>query len=127
MGKLIKSYLTADDEHFYEGYYIDDYFWNGFRVPYFTKEVANRIVCDTNKSNKEYLELFYNKDNNCYECIDKQLIDEDNPHQDPSEYTTTFDTEEFTIDNKKVTLYGIGASCWTWTICNPEEFKQMKF
>lgn len=125
--KLIKSHLTPDDEHCYEGYCVKDCTWNGFEVPYFTKEVADQIISDVNESNKEYVELFYDKDNNCYKCIDKQYIDEDNPNQNKEEYTTTFDTSEFIIDNKKVTLYGIGAYYWTWSMCNPEEFKQMKF
>ena len=125
--KLIKPYLQADSEHYYEEYYIEDYTWNGFEVSYFTKEVADQVVSDVNESNKEYLELFYDKDNNCYKCIDKQYIDEDNPHQNKEKYTTTFDTSEFSIDNKKVTLYGIGVSYWTWSICDPKEFKQIKF
>ena len=127
MEKLIKSYLTHDDEHCYEGYCVKDCTWNGFEVPYFTKEVADQIISDVNESNKEYVELFYDKDNNCYKCIDKQYIDEDNPNQNKEEYTTIFDTSEFIIDNKKITLYGIGASYWTWSICDPDEFKQIKF
>lgn len=126
MSKLIKSYLEADGKNCYEGYYIDDYNWNGFKAPYFTKEVSDKIVSDVNKDNEEFLELFYDQEKNCYKCIDKQLIDEDNPQQNKDEYISEYDAQVFIIDNKEVTLYGIGACEWTWSICDPDEHKQIK-
>ena len=90
--------------------------WNGWATPYFTKEVADKIVKDQNdayiewKMDKDGYRAVYNAEKDQYEFYDPDL---DEPEVYEGENCDTVDG--------KLHLYGIGAYCWIWDEIEEEE------
>ena len=70
--------------------------WNGFEVPYFTKDVAERILSKLNYK-YEYDE-------------EKEEFHYQNEHSDPSTEKATVAV----INGKETKLFSIGGCSWTW-------------
>jgi hypothetical protein len=96
---LRKAYFVIDsvENDSFEGYTAGER-WNGWAQPEFTKEEGLRLVealCDT---------LRYD------EAMDA-FVESDEAYEEPTSYFG----QEFIVDGELVTLYAIGAGCWTWS------------
>lgn len=118
-----KAYFCFDCEPYYEGYHVKRMRWNGWAMPYFTKEEADKIAKDMNDNGGI---VKYDEKNKMYKVIIEQYIDEDNPEQDESEYTEIFKAELITIDGKEMELYPFGAGYYTWDDYTKEEIEEMQ-
>lgn len=85
-----KTNFNADTEADYEGWTFDED-WNGFEVPYFEKDVADKITKDLNGT--------YDASKDCYKFEDEEDFS--------SQTINTTDGE------KKV--YCIGGYTWVWS------------
>lgn len=98
--KMRKTVFTIDvSEKYYEGY-TDNRLWNGWECPWFTKEVADKMIDDLNK---EGVKSKYDTETDTYivNFEDLDTIDE----------FEGYDVE--TVDGVQH-LYPIGAWCWIW-------------
>ena len=100
----------VDGGDFYEGYYDPKYRWNGWAMPYFTKQITEAMI---NKfAQLDYI-IIYDEKNEQY--IANPSVEDDKE---------IFDKYNFnTIDGKKE-LYGIGTGCWTWEAYSMDEIKR---
>jgi hypothetical protein len=95
---------SAAGPRFYEGYYNEET-WNGWEVPYFTKEVAERIVSDLRDSGDEAIE----NASIDWECNMLIINDDEDMMQEFSSLTAEKDGQE-------VPVYSIGGRCWCWEL-----------
>ena len=113
---LKKAYFSCDDENIYEGYYFDDVSWNGWKVPYFTKDVADEIAKNLQE---EFYELKYDSSKREYILIDKTCIE--NPSQDPKEYSEIYSMDTLIHEGNEVQVYAIGGFYFAWDLCNGKD------
>lgn len=99
------NFQICDDDRIYEGY-TDGTLWNGWECPWFTKEVADRIMQDLKCDDVE-TEYDENTDSYIVRTIDdiEDVFD--------GEYVNTEDGTKF--------LYPIGAWCWIWDEAQTED------
>lgn len=102
-----KAYFTIDSFHkYFEGYHIPNQRWNGWAMPYFEKEVADKVILETHSINIKYEEekerYFVVEEDGFSYYIDKEIID--------------------TEDGEKE-VYGIGSGSWIWDYYSLEEVK----
>ncbi len=89
------------DELEYEGHRFPDEDWNGWAIPEFEKEVAEKILQDGNYK---------------YRFIDHSLLaifDEEFGEEEVQMYART-------INGKQVFTYGVGARYWVWDLKTTE-------
>lgn len=79
--------------------------WNGWAMPYFTKEVG--------------LELCKVMDGLTYDERQDTFRHENDPEE--AEGPDLFGSAQIIVDGKEQTLYGIGTGYWTWDKVEPEE------
>lgn len=113
--KAEKAYFSCDDENIYEGYYFDNMSWNGWKVPFFTKETVDKIA---ENLQDEFYELKYDSSKKEYILIDKVYMDIDNPSQDPKEYSETYSADTLIYEGKEIQVYAIGGFFFAWDLCN---------
>lgn len=105
MNHIKKAYFSIDgDYRFYEGYYYGTN-WNGWAMPYFTKEIADEIV--KNVCDGITYTMSYDSANDRYiaHIIENNKIIE----------TDYFESEYIKLnDNNSIKCYKIGAGYWTW-------------
>ncbi len=112
-----KAYFRIDAScEYYEGYHNSNIFWNGWAVPYFVKEIADKIKDIVSTEN--YLEIIYDKDKDCYICTLYQ--------NGEIEEEYVFEKEIINTPEGKKEVYAIGAGYWTWDSYTPEEVKEDK-
>ena len=97
----------------YEGEFVGyttGYLWNGWATPYFTKEVADKIL---ETQNKAYIDCGMDKDG-CYAVYnaEKDQYEFYEPEYYDGPYTV--EGEDFETVDGKLHLYGIGTACWIW-------------
>lgn len=128
------KFNIGDSENIYEGY-TDGRLWNGWATPYFTKEVADKMVKDYEEAMyyEERLDAYIVVDNNHDNLIDsgaKDLVDRIIKYIEPDmtkDYEVknivsillgldfeVFRGEDIEIDGEILHLYDIGNSCWIW-------------
>jgi hypothetical protein len=73
--------------------------WNGWAMPYFTKETGLRLMA-------EMPGLKFDEEANAFTSEDENLDDE--------ESLVTFPAETLDVDRVAVTVYAIGAGSWCW-------------
>ncbi len=83
----------------YEGYHFPGDTWNGWELPYFDKETAERLLKEAGYK--------YKFDNNQFTIINEEYPDE-------PEIVTDI---HFMVDGKQKTLYPFGMG-WTWSLHN---------
>ena len=110
---LKKAFFYCDGKNVYEGYYFDDVSWNGWKVPFFTKDVVEQIAGNLQD---EFYELKYNNSSKEYVLIDKSCIDIDNPNQDPREYSETYSVDTLVYEGKEIQAYAIGGFYLAWDL-----------
>lgn len=113
--KAKKAYFSCDDENIYEGYYFDNMSWNGWKVPFFTKETVDKIA---ENLQDEFYELEYDSSKKEYILIDKVYMDIDNPSQDPKEYSETYSADTLIYEGQEIQVYAIGGFLFAWDLCN---------
>ncbi len=105
MNHIKKAYFSIDgDYRFYEGYHYGTN-WNGWAIPYFTKEIADEIV--KNVCDGITYTMSYDSDNDRYiaHIIENNKIIE----------TDYFESEYIKLnDTNSIKCYKIGAGYWTW-------------
>lgn len=111
--KAEKAYFSCNDENIYEGYYFDNMSWNGWKVPFFTKETVDKIA---ENLQDEFYELKYNSSKNEYILIDKAYIDIDNPSQDPKEYSEIYSSDTLIYEGEEIQVYAIGGFFFAWDL-----------
>jgi len=97
---MIKGRFTIDDGPVYEGYHVFGQCWNGWEMPYFTRDIAEQILkdCPDDVPQDEGGYAGYN-----FPLEDaKEIIDLENPIG-------------------KLVVWGIGAGGWCWDLVEPEE------
>ncbi len=99
-----KKLFCINDGKGYEGYTFCD-LWNGWEMPYFTKEVAEQICKDFSDEKYHYQ---YNVKENCFTCINTD---------DCIARYTDIHTEE----NVVIPVYDFTATGWCWEIKIVEE------
>jgi hypothetical protein len=97
---MIKGRFAIDDGPVYEGYHICGQYWNGWEMPYFTRDVAERILKDgpdeTPEDEGGYAGYTFPLEDA------KDIVDLENPI-------------------KVLTVWGIGAGGWCWDLVEPTE------
>lgn len=111
--EFTKSYFNIDGNNYYVGYHNQEYRWNGWAVPCFTKEVADKIM--QNMSNDD-CKITYNEDENKYIVI----LNNDEEEKEICEMET-INTNE---GEKQV--YCIGGCSWIWESYSLEQVKEDK-
>lgn len=99
-----KKTFCINDGKGYEGYTFCD-LWNGWEMPYFTKEVAEQICKDF--SDEEY-HYQYNARENCFDCID-------------TDDCIAIHTNIHTEDDVFISVYDFTSTGWCWEIKIVEE------
>lgn len=110
---LKKAFFSCDGENVYEGYHFDDVLWNGWKVPFFPKDVVDQIA--SNLQDKFY-ELKYDDSSKEYVLIDKSCIDIDNPNQDLKEYSETYSLDTLLYEGQEIQVYAIGGFYLAWDL-----------
>lgn len=95
-----KGLFTYDDENYFKGYYKEELSWNGWDIPYFTKDVVQEII---KTIDSEYFKMEYDNENDNFIICDL-LYDEE-------EGKEVCDT---TILENGLKAYAIGGACWIW-------------
>ncbi len=101
---MVKGQFQIDDGPIFEGYHVLGQCWNGWEMPYFTREVAEQILT---------------------------AYPDDIPDPEDDEYTGYYNYS-FPMDDAKIiidpdntsqtlTLWGIGAGGWVWDEVIPDE------
>lgn len=94
----------------FKGYTHGDH-WNGWATPYFARDEAQRVAAALNKvyANPHYAWYDRGQDAfaNFYEGDDPNDIEE-------------WHGKQVEVDGQMLTLYAIGAYCWTWNSYEPE-------
>lgn len=93
--------------------YVTDAKWNGFEVPFFTKETALEVLQSIQNTNADLTEEYYERYNEEYDCI--EVVMRDTP-EDNYRLETTY------VDGVKV--YNVGSG-WTWTEDEPIDVAQI--
>ena len=110
--KLKKSYFSIDIcDEYYEGYHNPNFRWNGWAVPYFTKEVADIIK---NNMSSDDLEITYDKEKDQYVAIFNNNIEE----------KEVYEKEIIDMPEGKIEVYPIGAGSWIWDDYSLEDVKK---
>lgn len=105
--KFTKSYFSIDIyNEYYEGYHNPEYRWNGWAAPYFTKEIADKIM--QNMSSND-CRITYDKEKNQYVVIFNDEQEE------------IYNMEIINTDEGKKQVYSIGSCSWTWDNYSLEE------
>lgn len=111
IGKIEKAYFNIDSsKDYYEGYHNPEFRWNGWATPYFTKDVANKIL--ENMSIND-CKISYDKDNNQYIVI----------FNNDDEQKEIYEMEIINTDEGKKEVYAIGSCSWVWDNYSLDELK----
>lgn len=98
--KMRRTIFTiGESEQYYEGY-TDNRLWNGWECPWFTKEVADRMIDDLNKDG---VLSTYNTEADSYTVNFEDL-----------DTTDIFEGRDMETVDGTLHLYPIGAWCWVW-------------
>ena len=110
--KLKKSYFNLDIcNEYYEGYHDPSYRWNGWAVPCFTKEIAEKIIQNIFTDDCECSKVTYDKGKNEYVAI---IDGEEEIYE-----MNTINTDEGINQ-----VYFIGAGYWRWEDFSLKEIEQ---
>ena len=102
--KMLVSIDGVDTPHDLWAYVVQGQDWNGWALPYFTKEQADRVLIAFNaQSNVSRIEYQMYRD-------EYLAFDFDSPHENPE----VFIPEDIEVDGEIVHAYPIGAWGWTW-------------
>ncbi len=93
---LVAGTFTLNGEQFYDGFYFPSVRWNGFYVPYFTKEVAEQMLEDMKIRN--FVFGWH------YDAIADSFI----------VYDDEVDNEEYEVTGSG--HYSIGGFFWVWQL-----------
>lgn len=97
--------FSIDDGPIYAGYTTDRH-WNGWAMPYFTREECERMGTDTTaRCATEYLR--YDPKADAYRYFD-------GCGKDTDDNVDVWPGEDIFADGGIVHVYGIGAGCWIW-------------
>ncbi len=97
------QFCTDSTPGTYSGY-TDGSTWNGWACPFFTREVAEKVLAD---SEKVGYKVSYDEERKAFVV----RHEDDNP-SDPE----VFQAREIEVDGNLVTVYGIGAYSWVWSL-----------
>jgi hypothetical protein len=103
---LVPGKFCIDDTGPFDGYYDPNVYWNGWRCPYFTKEVALKVL----EAFYQPYNIRYDKDKNIFSTLDMNDCDEG------VEYWDEWESVSVTVNGKKMVLYPIGAFAWIWDL-----------
>lgn len=105
-----QAIFTIEYEVFYVGYYIPTEHWNGWRKPYFTKDIAEAIVSSLPEGNDDphRMQLHWEGDN----IIDTRY------YEGKIEDVSTIEPQQIVVNGKSVTVYFLGLD-WIWTAVPP--------
>lgn len=95
-----KDLFTYDDENYFLGYYDEEMSWNGWCVPFFTKDVVQKIIKTVDK---EYYRIEYDSKKDCFILYDLLYDDEEGK-----------EVCESTILKNGLKVYAIGGMSWIW-------------
>jgi hypothetical protein len=93
-----KGTFSVDGETYFEGYNEPDQYWNGFDLPYFTKEVMDKIIAsdpDTLKWNGDIAE-------------ETDFMYPDDPTQTESQIIV--------VNGEELKVWAMGYFSWAWKI-----------
>lgn len=93
-----KGLFSLDGETHYEGYNEPDVYWNGFEVPYFTKEIAEKIVSDNSET------LSWNGE---------VILEKEEGYEDEDSDTT--EPIVINVNGKELKVWCIGGFKWVWS------------
>ena len=91
------GYVSTDDEIPYPAW-IDDRRWNGFAMPFFTRDVVDRVIADTFGWARFAVE----------DGVPTVRTTDDDPSYSVDDVAVPL------VEVDGVTLYGIGAGSWVW-------------
>jgi hypothetical protein len=107
-GKFTKSICTINDSEKYECYYDPFVNWNGWIVPYFTKEVAQQVIADinANKTNGTTTLTWRGEDIIMWEQDSEAQV---------------IEPAQLQYDGQTITVYCIGGYEWVWDLAHTFE------
>ena len=98
-----ESFFCIDNGEYFPAY-TTGASWNGWAMPYFTKEIADTRLCRERKDTddeRESIHMMYLPDQDAYKCLDDEEGD-------------VFPGVDCLVDGEIMHLYPIGAGCWVW-------------
>lgn len=99
--KFEKAYFNIDlQDEYYEGYHIPSERWNGWAVPYFVKEVIDKLI---NAMQEHEIKIVFDEKNEKYIVSFKDS-------DEIEEYTKEIIE---TAEGKKE-VYSVGGGSWIW-------------
>ncbi len=109
---LKKAYFNIGNNHYYEGYHIENKKWNGWAMPYFNKYIADLIA--HNYSSRDF-SITYNENDDCYLVITK----------DNGSITDEYTIKKLVIETEdgKKEVYDFASVGWTWDSYTIDELK----
>lgn len=114
--KLTKAYFNVEGlDEYYEGYHDSRYRWNGWAMPCFTKEIADKIMQNIPNNSDNKCKITYDKDRNMYVVKFKDDKEED-----------TYKMMIRDTNEGEKQVYYIGSGCWVWEDYSLEEIERAK-
>lgn len=107
----VAGFFQIDDGVIYEGFHDPDARWNGWAMPYFTREVANLVASEIPQLEDKSPYAYFEGDT-CY-VWDYGL----------EEYEAY---EPTTLEGVDELVYGIGAGSWIWDNASDSEYEYQK-
>lgn len=96
-----KTLFTIEGDGEFKGY-TNGETWNGWATPYFTKEVAKKVI---EHYARDVDVTYYDKAKDLFAVKFDEVTDEE---------TEYFEGHTVSIEGEEVTLYPVGAYSWTW-------------
>lgn len=105
--QLEKGIFVIDGvEGEFDGWHDPSVRWNGFAVPFFTKNESEELICKINESTDDWYHAYYNEENDSFH-IDEKYLDADEQMQ-------PFSGSNLKTPEGNMRLYGICGFHWCW-------------
>lgn len=119
-GILTKGIFTVSemDNFKFEGFTYNE-LWNGWDYPYFTKEVAFKIIEKINVYEK--IVGWYNEERNTFYIVldaDKSIDYKNMSIEELNGIAETYEETKIVYNGKEIKVFDIGSGNWTWQLEN---------